>query len=203
MRIVLAHQSWPSAAVADLAGGHSWPNGSTFKVVTSIEPGAAYLPMFPGFAEALAVAEHVRAEAEADQFEVLDALATRGWSVSGEIAYGRAASNLIAQARGFKADLLIVDGHPDGAGMAADRSIALDLLDTAPCPVLVVRRSVRTGGPPPGPPLAVRKLGWLRDWLANRRRVGDSRVLETRALASRDRSVSAAEPSSPASGEGG
>jgi len=142
MRIVLAHQGWPSVAAADLAAGHPWPNGSTFKVVTSIEPGAAHLPTFPSFAEALVMAEHVRAEAEADQREVLDSLASRGWSVAGEIAYGRAASNLITQARGFRADLLVVDGQPDSTGAAADWSIVLELLDTAPCPVLVVRRSV-------------------------------------------------------------
>jgi len=61
----------------------------------------------------------------------------------------------------------------------------------------------RTDGPPPGPPLGIRRPGWLRDWLAKRREAGGSNTVATRAVAPRNRPGSVAEPSSPVPGDGG
>ena len=140
MRILLAYQGSPTPEAAAFAAGHPWPEGSAIRVVTVIEPNAAALSTFASFPETMAVVKRVRREAEDDQAEVLSRLAGRSWSVTGEIVYGRAVNKLVAEATVFGADLVIVGARLAWPWPAPDLSLARDLFDAAPCPVVVARR---------------------------------------------------------------
>jgi len=140
MRILLAHQGSPASEAAALAVGHVWPAHSVIRVVTVIEPNAAALSSFASYAEIMAASDQIRAEAEDDQADVLERLVERGWNVTSTIVHGRAAHELVTEAAAFEADLMIVGARVPGPWLAPDLSLARDLLDAAPCPVVVARR---------------------------------------------------------------
>ena len=140
MKILVAHQGSPIPEAVAFAACHPWPQGSAMHLVTIIEPNAAAFSSFAGFAEVKAVADEVRRMAEDGQANLVNRLAEQGWSVTAELVYGRAVTRLSAAATEFQADLLIVSPRRAGPGLGPDLSLARDLIDAPPCPVVVARR---------------------------------------------------------------
>jgi nucleotide-binding universal stress UspA family protein len=138
MRILLANNGPGSPMAVAFVAGHAWPEGSVIRVATVMEP--LQLPTFVSVAEALATELAVRQGAEADHDEAIDLIAAAGWAVGGEVLHGRALNTVVAHAIEIGADLVVAgaDGPDDEA--ASEASIASDLVDLAPCPVLVVQR---------------------------------------------------------------
>jgi nucleotide-binding universal stress UspA family protein len=144
MRILLANSGLGSQMAAAWVAAWDWPAATTVRVVTVIEPSAVPLPSFQSFSEALTTAEAIRFEAESEQNEITSLIAARGLAVSGALVYGWAESKLVQQARDNRVDLLVVGAALGGPVSVPGSSVARDLLDVAPCSVVVVRRESLT-----------------------------------------------------------
>jgi nucleotide-binding universal stress UspA family protein len=140
MKILFAHQGWPTPEAIAFAACHPWPQGTAFRVVAVMEPDAAAFSSFAGFSEIKAETDEVRRRMEDGQAGVLVRLAERGWSVAAELPYGRAMTRISAAASEFDADLMIVSPRLAAPGIELDVTLARDLLETSPCPVIVARR---------------------------------------------------------------
>ena len=144
MRVLLATDGSERADVArQLVQSADWPASSTIRVVTVVE--LINLIGFAPWSSGLAVdAEAVEAEAAAQAELVLDE-AARGLAgvragIECAVLRGRPASCIVEDARGFNADLIVVGSR--GHGMIKSMllgSVAGEVTDHAPCPVLVAR----------------------------------------------------------------
>jgi nucleotide-binding universal stress UspA family protein len=131
-----------------LAGSLRWPPGSTLRVVSVVEPVGLFVgpPTAPG---SLVPAPDVEARIESYQQErVADAvrrLAAAGLSVEGDVEYGRPATVLVEEAAELGADLVIVGsrGHGPIESLVLG-SVSAEVVDEAPCPVLVARTTTVT-----------------------------------------------------------
>jgi nucleotide-binding universal stress UspA family protein len=142
MRVLLAFDGSAGAAEAvALAQTIAWPAHSTLRIVSVVEPGAwiSPLPLVPMTAAPVLEPELV-AYFEEQQAEIVDRFALGG-GVDAAILRGRPASAIIGDARDFGADLVIVGsrGHGPIASLVLG-SVSAEVVDHAPCPVLVARR---------------------------------------------------------------
>ena len=144
MRALIGYDGSPSAEQAcDLAAATPWPGGTELRVVT------AYVPYVPGsFYSGLvldpATADAVFADEQAVAEELLAAATKRighpDLSVTSVARTGRPASTILDEAEAWSADLLLVGHRGLGPFRAALLgSVSDELVDHAPCPVLVVR----------------------------------------------------------------
>ena len=70
----------------------------------------------------------------------LDAIKQDGIQAGGHIAHGAPSEEIVRQAKETAADLIVMSTHGIGAtGLHALGSVAMKVLQTAPCPVLMVR----------------------------------------------------------------
>jgi nucleotide-binding universal stress UspA family protein len=82
----------------------------------------------------------VTASANETLGQVVERLGSSGRSVDGSVLRGRAASTIIDDAREFRADLVIVGSRGHGAiATLLLGSVSSEVVDHAPCPVLVAR----------------------------------------------------------------
>jgi nucleotide-binding universal stress UspA family protein len=145
MRILFATDGSIHADTAvELLRGISWPDGSTIRVV-SVMPRS-----FDLAAVTWATASSESATREPDERrrhheDLLDA-AVRNLSrprliVERFLLWGRPASSIVEEAAAWGADLVVV-GHRGRGTMASMLlgSVSAEVVDHAPCPVLVVRR---------------------------------------------------------------
>lgn len=120
MKVLLATDGSPSAQQAEtLAATTSWPDGTVIDV--------------------LCVDHGPRAD------DWLAALTERlngpGRTVRARVVFGRPATTIVAEARQLGSELVIIGTHVHGAFAAfALGSVASEVTDTCPCPVLVARR---------------------------------------------------------------
>jgi nucleotide-binding universal stress UspA family protein len=144
MHIVLALDgSEPANRARDLVAGIAWPPGTTIRVVAALEPGAelAALP-WPGVDSASL--ETLEKAARSDIEPMLRAAAAQisapGRSVDWELVRGRPADVLLDEARRTHADLVVLGsrGHGRLESLMLG-SVPAEVVDHAPCPVLVVR----------------------------------------------------------------
>ena len=145
MRVLIAYDGSQGATAAiALAESIAWPDDSHIRVVTVVEPilmamsgpwerGAGYTPELDG----------VITESANDMMrKAVDRLASSGRSVDGQVLRGRAASAIADDARAFQADLVIVGSRGHGAiASLLLGSVSSEIVDHAPCPVLVARTS--------------------------------------------------------------
>lgn len=148
MRILLAIDgSTPADTARALVASLSWPEGSHIDVIRVVEPvlDIIGLPVAPA-ADLLPASEgghldEVRGEIEG----IAASFASPSVTTAGAIHVGRPASVIIETAERAFADLVVVGSR--GHGLVASMllgSVSAEVVDHAPCPVLVARRpSVR------------------------------------------------------------
>lgn len=144
MRLMLAYDGSSCADVArDLVARLPLPLGSAITLVTALEPS---LPPYVGAGFALPAEPSAAADEQliADLREMLDEAArplrTADRQVEVRIVRGRPASAILDEAIAAQPDLLVVGsrGHGPIASMLIG-SVSAELVDHAPCPVLVAR----------------------------------------------------------------
>jgi nucleotide-binding universal stress UspA family protein len=138
-KIVVATDGSPSAvrAVA-LAASLRWPPGTQVQVIRVDEPLAVDLELPPAAYEALR--QELRAETDKLLALVARQLAGPGRHIGTVAVSGRPASAIVALAEHEHADLVIAGSRGRGpiASMVLG-SVAAEIADHAPCPVLVAR----------------------------------------------------------------
>ena len=142
MRILLALDgSSSSDAACHLVRSLTWPAGSTIQVVAVAEPAAELLA--PLVVSAPTVGSYD--QQTSDELElVLDAavawLERSALAVERAVLHGRPATLIVERAAEFHADLVVIGSR--GRGPLTSMllgSVSAEVVDHAPCPVLVVR----------------------------------------------------------------
>jgi nucleotide-binding universal stress UspA family protein len=144
MRAVLGYDgSAGGADAAALTGAIGWPPGSSLRVVSVIEPALMMgTPWAPGGSVAApGLDAQVQAYLEERQADLVEALASPGREVNTVVIHGRPASVIVDEAAATEADLVIIGsrGHGQIASLVLG-SVSSEVVDHAPCPVLVARR---------------------------------------------------------------
>ncbi len=146
MRALLAYDaSAGSEEAASLVLALPWPPGSSVRVVAVVEPSAALVSSVP-FTLGLPITSP---EIDSDIVEYLGSEVARlvmrlqaaGIGAEGNVLRGRPATVLVDEAHRFAADLIVAGsrGHGPIASLVLG-SVSAELVDHAPCPVLVARR---------------------------------------------------------------
>jgi len=145
MRILLAYDGSAGAdqAVALLLALH-WPSATTIRVVSALEPTSALVPApLPGagLVTSPEIEAEIRQVLQSDIDNVVDRLREAGVESEGVVLHGRPATVVADEAASVAADLIVVGsrGHGPIASLVLG-SVSAELVDHAPCPVLVVRR---------------------------------------------------------------
>ena len=145
MRILLATDGSEQAGVAcDLAGSMAWPQGSIVRVVAVVERPVGVIPSpwlapGPGNLHELhqQLVQSVTGALEATEAD----LRRHGLDVETIVREGRAASGIVDEAHSFGADLVIIGSRGHGPiSTLLLGSTSAEVVDHAPCPVLVARR---------------------------------------------------------------
>jgi nucleotide-binding universal stress UspA family protein len=169
MRVIVACDG--SAAATDalaLVEAIAWPNDSVLRVISVIEPTSSMAGrLYGGAALAPEVDEAITAYTHDALRGAVERLRSSGRAVEGEVLRGRVASAIIDDARDFDADLVVVGsrGHGTIASLLLG-SVSSEVVDHAPCPVLVARATdlTRVVFATDGSPSAQRAELILSDW---------------------------------------
>ena len=146
MRAVLSFDASPGAnGAATLVERLAWPADSVVRVVAVVEPSAVVVPgltLAPSRAVYSAeidaqIVEHLQREVE----WVVRRLTVAGLRAEGVVLRGRPATVIADEAVTFEADVLVAGSRGQGpiASLVLG-SVSGELVDHAPCPVLVARR---------------------------------------------------------------
>jgi len=149
MRVLFATDGSTQAELAgDLIAGIEWPRETVVRIVSAIDTGAVFFgapwaPAVPASMDALEdrlTNDSQRAVKEASQRLTHAGIEVECWAVK-----GRAASVIVDEATGWRANLIVMGsrGHGEIASMLLG-SVSSEVVDHAPCPVLVARRSSLT-----------------------------------------------------------
>jgi nucleotide-binding universal stress UspA family protein len=147
MRVLLAYDASPGAAeAASLALALHWPPESAVRVVNVLEPWGTLVSAMPLPAAGLVTSPEIEAEIvaglESDLQDLVGRLRTAGVEADGAVLRGRPGSVLVEDAQAYGADLIIAGSRGHGAiASLVLGSVSAELVDHAPCPVLVVRRA--------------------------------------------------------------
>jgi nucleotide-binding universal stress UspA family protein len=143
MRVLLACDGSTGAtdAVA-LAASIAWPRDSALHVVNVIEP--VIMPISGPWVSAPPPASEIDAAiadyAQETVRDVVQRLRAGDRTVEGSVLRGRAADAIIDTARELRADLVIIGSRGHGAiASLLLGSVSSEVVDQAPCPVLVAR----------------------------------------------------------------
>jgi nucleotide-binding universal stress UspA family protein len=173
MRILLAIDgSACSDRAMELVAGMALPPGSSVRVVAVLQPFADALAL--SYAAAGDASANMESEDERDARHLREAIGRAetalrrdGVTVDGFLVRGRPASSIVDEAAGMNADLVVVGsrGHGTIATMVLG-STAGEVVDHAPCPVLVARNRVLDpiAFADDGSPSAHRAEAVLADW---------------------------------------
>jgi nucleotide-binding universal stress UspA family protein len=139
MRVLLATDFLPKADVAvSLVKSLKLPSGSQVRVVHAVEPITTVSLFAPG--ALLTITEATMREARKQIDAIAVELAAPGITADAAICEGRAADVVIAECESFKPDLVVVGTRGRGGfSSAVLGSVSAELVDRAPCPVLVAR----------------------------------------------------------------
>jgi nucleotide-binding universal stress UspA family protein len=145
MRILLAFDGSAGAEQAvDLLSGVHWSDDMTLRIVSVAERLAPMFatPWVPGLmTTAPELDAAVVAQRDAAVAEVVRRIADPGRNVAGAVLHGRPATVIVDEARRYEADLVIVGSRGHGAiASLLLGSVSAEIVDHAPCPVLVARR---------------------------------------------------------------
>jgi nucleotide-binding universal stress UspA family protein len=144
MRVLLAIDgSVSSDRARDLVAGITWPDGTMIRVVAALEraselagiPWMAVPPPDESEIESSLVRRYETALEAAERI-----LEAPGRTVDATLLRGRAATAIVDEARAFDADLIVLGnrGHGQFETMLLG-SVSAEVVDHAPCPVLVAR----------------------------------------------------------------
>ena len=136
--VVATDGSAAAARAVALTASLRWPLGTRVQLIRADEPVSVDLDLPPDAYEALHA--HVRAETEKQLSLAARQLSGPGRQVETVAVRGRPASAIITLAQHARADLIIVGSR--GRGPIASMllgSVAAEVVDSAPCPVLVAR----------------------------------------------------------------
>lgn len=171
MRVLLAIDGSPHAAVAvDLVASLAWPDGTQIRLVcVQAEPGqfggAPWIPAAPAelqrFEDDLLAVDRTALET------ATAAIARPGRSIDARVVRGRPATAIVAEAATFDADVVVLGSRGHGTFEAALLgSVSAEVVDLAPCPVLVARRGWvrKVLVADDGSPEAERARTAVRDW---------------------------------------
>lgn len=143
MRIVVGLDGSASSKIAhELAINTSWPHGTEFLFLRAFDLGTNWAAAMPGggwYSDGDVRADELDAARELDG--LAEPLRAQGYPVQIRNEEGPAAHLLRDAASEFGADLIVVGSR--GRGPAASAflgSVSADLVDHAPCPVLVARQ---------------------------------------------------------------
>ncbi len=153
MNILLAVDgSEPAEAAAHEVASRPWPPGTTVRVVY-VAP-TPMLPVGGGHAPPPAMAQSQTAPGEADveralverdsrkSREIAERLQSAGLDAHAKLRHGDASSEIVEEARGWPADLIIIGSHGyTGFKRLLLGSVAEAVVRHAPCSVQVVRRA--------------------------------------------------------------
>jgi len=151
MRVLLGVDgSTPSILAQHLVAGMPWPRGTAVRAVSVVVPPVAILAAStPGLyisPDTLAEMENERIDHAHRVVQAADhALKDRGLVVETAVLRGPAARELTDDAITWSADMIAVGSH--GHGMLAGLllgSVSAEIVDHAPCPVLIARRPTVT-----------------------------------------------------------
>jgi nucleotide-binding universal stress UspA family protein len=145
MRVLLAYDGSPGAdqAVA-LAAAIAWPAGSLVRVISVTEP-PPLLTAGLVIGESAGRSDALAAELVGHHEEQVSRVIRRLPGAEGAVRHGRAATVLVDEAAAFRPDVMIVGsrGHGPIKSLLLG-SVSAELVDHAPCPVLVARRPTIT-----------------------------------------------------------
>ena len=145
MKILLATDGSPSAKHAEaLAAGAPWPADTEIEVlcIDQFVDGEIDLPP-QRFAAAHAA---MRRDIDDRLAALVSQLSRPGRTVRARVVFGRPATVIVEEAGRLSSELVIIGSHNHGALASFTLgSVAAEVVDHAPCPVLVARRS--TVGP--------------------------------------------------------
>ena len=141
MKILLATDGSPSAKHAEtLTAGTLWPAGSEIQVlwVDQFSDGEMDLPP-QRFATAHAGLRH---DIDGRLAALVEQLKGPGRTVGARVIFGRPATIIVDEAGQLGSELVIIGSHNHGALASLTLgSVAAEVVDHAPCPVLVARSS--------------------------------------------------------------
>ncbi len=145
MRILLAYDGSPSAdaAVSELIR-RPWPEGSTVRLVTVVEPQLALAPM-AGVEVYGPVYERIRASLREDAYKKIQAVLKRfearaDLQVSYDLREGDVKHGLLDAIREWKADLVVAGSHgATGLARLFLGSVCHALVTHAPCNVEIIK----------------------------------------------------------------
>jgi len=146
MRAVLAFDASAGAEVAaSLMLTLPWPSGSAVRVVAVAEPTTEVLSAVPMTVGMRIASPEIDAQIVAhlndEVARVVERLRDAGLQADGAVLRGRPTTILLDEAGQFAADLIVAGsrGHGPIASLVLG-SVSAELVDRAPCPVLVARR---------------------------------------------------------------
>jgi nucleotide-binding universal stress UspA family protein len=142
MRVLLAIDGSAAAAAASrLVGSLEWPEGTVIEVVAVVEPLADLFGMSAVAAYDDSIDSDATRSLNALLNETCAALRDAGRIVRPVLLDGRAATAIVDEAVDFRAELIVVGSRGLGPLKAMVMgSVSAEVVDHAPCPVLVVRR---------------------------------------------------------------
>lgn len=144
MRALLAFDGSAGAEIATaLLIATKWPSGSSVRVVSVLEPsvGPVIAPPTIAYTWLPEVEAQAREMLQADLAKVVQRLKDAGIDADGAVVPGRVATALVDEAARFEADVVMAGsrGHGRIASLILG-SVASELVDHSPCPVLVARQ---------------------------------------------------------------
>ena len=148
MRVLLAYDgSVDAQKAADLVARTSWPVDSTVRVVGVIEPIALAVSAWPAaMPDSFAEVDQLMTDYYATELaDVVRRLEGPDRSVESAVLRGRAGTAIVDEAEAFSADLVVVGsrGHGGIASLILG-SVSGEVVDRAPCPILIARGSAVT-----------------------------------------------------------
>lgn len=166
MKVLVAVDGSAHSAVAvDLVRAIEWPGGTSIELFRALEPFPAVLELSARTVEVIerALERDTEAALQAD----VQRLEAPGRQVTARSAHGRAAREIVDEATRLRADLIVMGSRGRG-GLKAMLlgSVAAEVVDGAPCPVLVARSRglARVVLADDGSPDAARAAEIVRDW---------------------------------------
>jgi nucleotide-binding universal stress UspA family protein len=143
MRVLLALDGSASADTArNLVASLSWPEATIIRIVGVVEPLSAVLIGAAGYAATEAEDRRVGETLDDRLREAATRLAAPGRTIETRLLHGRPASEIVEQAADLRANLIVIGSR--GLGRVASMllgSVSAEVVDHAPCPVLVARAS--------------------------------------------------------------